>query len=75
MRDIMKYEIRYRIELLRLNFTDFLRGCIVCMIQLKDRLHALHVQCIGLSVPDFPHTNAYVDPLLYYNSLSCCGTM
>ncbi|MCK9169593.1 MAG: hypothetical protein M0P01_04190 [Treponema sp.] len=75
MRDTMKYEIRYRIELLRLNLTDFLRSCIVRMIQLHDRLHALHVTCISLSAPDFSHKNEYTDPLLFYNSLSCYGTM
>lgn len=75
MKDTMKYEIRYRIELLRLNVTDFLRGCIVRMIQLHDRLHALHVQCISLSAPDFSHKNVYIDPMLFYNSLSCYGSM
>jgi len=75
MRDTMEYEIRYRIELLRLNLTGFFRSCIVRMIQMHDRLHDLYVQCSRLSAPDFSHTNVYMDPLLYYNSLSCYGTM
>lgn len=75
MKDTMKYEIRYQIELLRLNVSDFFRGCIVRMIQLHDKLHALHKQIISLSAPDFSQKNAHIDPVLYYNSLSCYGTM
>ena len=75
MKNTIKYEIRYRIELLRLNLTDFFRGFMVRIIQAHDRLHALHAACISLSTPDFPDTNTYIDPLLFYNSLSCSGTM
>ncbi len=75
MKDTLRYKIRYRIELLRLNVTDFLRGCIVRMIQLHDRLHAFRIECTGFSAPDFSRKNVYIDPMLYYNSLSCYGAV
>ena len=75
MKETMKYEIRYRIELLRLNVTDFLRGGVVRMIRLHDTLRALRAECITLSAPDFSRRNAYMDPMLYYNSLTCYGAM
>jgi hypothetical protein len=75
MKDTMKFEIRYQLELLRLNVTDFVRGCIVRMIRLHDVLYTGFMHGIGLSVPDFLHHPLNIDPMLYYNSLSCYGTM
>jgi hypothetical protein len=75
MRGTIEFKIRYQLELLRLNVTDFIRGCIVRMIRLHDVVYAGLMHCIGLSVPDFLHHPLNIDPMLYYTSLCCYGTM